>query len=250
MVGIGYLRTSGQVYVLMSTTASGIQSVIIKTSDDIDPFLMASFRSLMVFLVALCLVSWRTEVLYFPPGRLRLMSIRSTCSSIAIILNYYAYRHLALCDVQFVEAISPVFVTVYAFVLLCEPCGLFEILSIGVSLVGMVLVMQPPILFEPLTINEDNSGHFLYTVVVLVGTLIGAAGTNHANVISLTRKSGDIVFAFVFQIVFFNDFPNAFSLIGASLILSTLLATHFRRSPPKIVNLCHLPVHYVPIKVK
>lgn len=255
---MGNARVYGQFYVLFSTVASGIQSVIVKTSDDIDPFLMASFRSFMVFLVAFSIVSWRSDVLYFPPGKILLMSVRSTCSSIAIILNYYSFRHLPLCDVQFIEATSPVFVTIYAFVLLCEPCGLFEITSMGVSMMGMVLVMQPPLLFDASAIIERDTDHFFNATVVIVGTLIGAAGvtltralkTNHANVISLTRKSGDIVFAFVVQIILFNDLPNTFSLIGAFLILSTLLATHFRRPSPQIVNLCRLPVHSITVKIR
>lgn len=98
MVWMGNARVYGQFYVLFSTVASGIQSVIVKTSDDIDPFLMASFRSFMVFLVAFSIVSWRSDVLYFPPGKILLMSVRSTCSSIAIILNYYSFRHLPLCN--------------------------------------------------------------------------------------------------------------------------------------------------------
>lgn len=95
-----------------------------------------------------------------------------------------------------------------------------------------------------------NQSIFLFSVSLEALTLLFFLQTNHANVISLTRKSGDIVFAFVVQIILFNDLPNTFSLIGAFLILSTLLATHFRRPSPQIVNLCRLPVHSITVKIR
>lgn len=51
----------------------------------------------------------------------------------------------------------------------------------GVSMMGMVLVMQPPLLFDASAIIERDTDHFFNATVVIVGTLIGAAG------VTLTR---------------------------------------------------------------
>ena len=50
----------------------------------------------------------------------------------------------------------------------------------------------------------------------------------NAGPVAIARSS-DIVFAFIWQIVFFKDVPNVFSLLGALLVTSSVIMTALRK---------------------
>lgn len=65
----------------------------------------------------------------------------------------------------------------------------------------------------------DIAGQILLTLALQM---------ENAGPVAIAR-SADIVFAFIWQIVFFKDVPNAFSLTGAFLVTSSVIITALRK---------------------
>lgn len=55
-----------------------------------------------------------------------------------------------------------------------------------------------------------------------------ALQVEQAGPVALARSS-DIVFAFIWQIIFFNETPNRYSLIGAALVIISVVLTALRK---------------------
>lgn len=61
----------------------------------------------------------------------------------------------------------------------------------------------------------------------------------HAGPVAIARTS-DIVFAFIWQILFFKEIPNVYSIIGAILVISSVVVTALRKwilSSPENISL-------------
>jgi len=68
---------------------------------------------------------------------------------------------------------------------------------------------------------------FLAQILLTVSLQLEEAGK-----VSIMRKAGDILFAFLFQILIFNDIPGIWSIVGASLVSVAVLIS----SGKKIVD--------------
>lgn len=55
-----------------------------------------------------------------------------------------------------------------------------------------------------------------------------ALQVEHAGPVAIARTS-DIVFAFLWQIIFFKETPNIFSLLGAVFVTSSVILTGMRK---------------------
>lgn len=56
--------------------------------------------------------------------------------------------------------------------------------------------------------------------------LTKALQAEEAGLVSVTRASSEVIFAFIFQITIFNDIPDFWSFLGAFLVtISVLLAS-------------------------
>lgn len=50
-----------------------------------------------------------------------------------------------------------------------------------------------------------------------------------AGLVSVTRASAEVVFAFLFQIVIFRELPDVWSILGALLVTTSVLLTSARK---------------------
>eukprot|EP00090_Calanus_glacialis_P012853 TRINITY_DN21480_c0_g1_i2.p1 TRINITY_DN21480_c0_g1~~TRINITY_DN21480_c0_g1_i2.p1 ORF type:complete len:347 (-),score=48.63 TRINITY_DN21480_c0_g1_i2:38-1078(-) len=65
---------------------------------------------------------------------------------------------------------------------------------------------------------------FLAQILLTVSLQLEEAGK-----VSIMRKAGDILFAFLFQILIFNELPGMWSIIGASLVSLTVLISSTKK---------------------
>lgn len=56
-----------------------------------------------------------------------------------------------------------------------------------------------------------------------------ALQVEEAGIVSVTRSSAEVAFAFLFQIIIFREFPDAWSILGAVLVTSAVLLTSARK---------------------
>lgn len=289
----------GLILATLSSLFFSLCSVIVKWMKDVDPMALAAYRYLGVLLPAIPIVIYRQEPI-FPKDKRIMLILRSFTGTAALMLSFYAFRHMPLADASVIVFSVPVFTGIFAWMFLREPCGLFNIFSVILTLIGVVLITRPPILFGN-TVNAlgENGGqtpevwgavaafsatlfganayvllralkgiHFsvimtnfgAFALVMCVSVTVGVGGLclppcgidrwlivalaffsflgqilltmalqmEQAGPVAIARSS-DIVFAFVWQVLFFEEIPNRFSIGGAFLVMSSVVLTGVRK---------------------
>jgi drug/metabolite transporter (DMT)-like permease len=208
---------------------------------------------------------------------------------------------MPLGDATVIYMTSPVFVGVFAFFILKESCGIFEIISTIIMLVAVVFIAQPPFIFgaksmKPGEKHEDSTTRLWASVSGLVGSIfhasvhialrrlkdvhfatilftysiwgmlqsgiftyiagawsipkdpicwayiVGVGGfsvcalscltialkTENAGAVSVLRSS-DLLFAFIWEMIFLNQYPNVWTIIGATLVMICVIAYGIRK---------------------
>lgn len=289
----------GLILATLSSLFFSMCSVIVKWMTDIDPMALAAYRYLGVLLPAIPIVIYREEEL-FPKGKRIMLVLRSFTGTAALMLSFYAFRHMPLADASVVVFSVPVFTGIFAKMFLKEPCGLFNVFSVILTLIGVILITRPPVLFGN-TVNSlgsdngqrtemwgavaafsatlfganayvllralkgihfsvimTNFGSFALVQCLLVTYIIGGlcmppCGADRYLIVALAvfsflgqilltvalqmeqagpvaiARSSDIVFAFIWQVMFFNEIPNKYSIGGAILVMSSVVLTGLRK---------------------
>lgn len=288
----------GLILATLSSLFFSLCSVIVKWMTDIDPMALAAYRYLGVLLPAIPIVLYKQETV-FPRGRRIMLLLRSLTGTAALMLSFYAFRHMPLADASVIVFSVPVFTAIFARMFLKEPCGFFNIVSVLLTLIGVVLITRPPAIFGTTvgTLGQEaetsdiwgavaafsatlfganayvllralkgihfsvimtNFGTIALAQCLFVTWLIGAlclprCGTDRLLIVALAlfsfggqilltlalqleqagpvaiARSSDIVFAFIWQVLFFNEIPNRYSIGGAVLVMSSVLLTGLRK---------------------
>lgn len=288
----------GLILATLSSLFFSLCSVIVKFTTDIDPMALAAYRYLGVLLPAIPIVIYRQEEI-LPRGKRIILFLRSFTGTAALMLSFYAFRHMPLADASVIVFSVPVFTAIFAKMFLKEPCGIFNIFSVILTLIGVVLITRPTSLFgstvESLGNSDEktdmwvgvaafsatlfganayvllralksihfsvimtNFGSFALIQCVMVSYFIGAlclppCGSDRYLIVALAvfsflgqilltlalqmeqagpvaiARSSDIVFAFIWQVMFFNEIPNMFSIGGAILVMSSVVLTGLRK---------------------
>ncbi|KAJ8939343.1 hypothetical protein NQ318_005704 [Aromia moschata] len=263
----------GLLLATLSSLFFSLCSVIVKWMTDVDPMALAAYRYLGVLLPALPIVIYRQEKV-FPEGKRIMLLLRSFTGTAALMLSFYAFRHMPLADASVIVFSVPVFTGIFARMFLREPCGLFNVFSVVLTLRpevwGAVAAFSATlfganayVLLRALkgihfSVIMTNFGAFALFQCVLVTYLIGAlclpaCGADRYLIVALAlfsflgqilltlalqmeqagpvaiARSSDIVFAFVWQVLFFDEIPNKYSIGGAVLVMSSVLLTGLRK---------------------
>ncbi|XP_017771121.1 PREDICTED: solute carrier family 35 member G1 [Nicrophorus vespilloides] len=288
----------GLILATLSSLFFSLCSVIVKWMTDVDPMALAAYRYLGVLLPAIPIVIYKGEPL-FPKGKRIMLLLRSFTGTAALMLSFYAFRHMPLADASVIVFSVPVFTAIFARMFLKEPCGLFNAFSVVVTLIGVILITRPPILFSEtvesfgdsnqktgvwsavaafsatlfganayvllralkgihFSVIMTNFGSFALVQCLIVTWAIGAlcmprCGTDRLLIVALAffsflgqilltlalqleqagpvaiARSSDIVFAFIWQVLFFKEVPNSYSIIGAILVMSSVLLIGLRK---------------------
>ena len=80
-------------------------------------------------------------------GERMALIFRGVFGFLGFALCYVAYRMIPFADASTIVYSAPVYVSVFAFVLLKEECGLFQTFTIGLTITGVLLISKPTFLF-------------------------------------------------------------------------------------------------------
>lgn len=288
----------GLILATLSSLFFSLCSVIVKWMVEIDPMALAAYRYLGVLLPAIPIALYKQEP-FFPKGKRIMLLLRSFTGTAALMLSFYAFRHMPLADASVIVFSVPVFTAIFARMFLKEPCGLFNVFSIVLTLIGVILITRPPLLFGNMidSLGESNErtelwgavaafsatlfgatayvllralkgihfsvimtnfGSFALFQCTFITWLIGALCLPHCGkdrylIVALAlfsfggqilltvalkieqagpvaiARSSDIIFAFVWQVLFFDEIPNRYSIGGAVLVMSSVLLTGLRK---------------------
>lgn len=166
--------------ILLATLSSlffSLCSVIVKWMVHVDPMELAVCRFVGVLLPVIPILIWKNEPV-FPPGKRVMLFLRSFVGTTGLMLSFYSFRHMPLADASVIVFSVPVFVAIFAYVFLREPCGLFNVVTIILTLLGVILITRPTFLFGntlPAFASEDEKFNNGWGAAAAFGaTLFGA----------------------------------------------------------------------------
>ena len=128
---------------------------------------------------------------------LGLLGAKAVGASVGVIIRYLRDMHWAAL------AISTRIIGVVEMFLVCSIMGLFCIPECGFERWGSLLVA---------VVGCITQVCFIF-----------ALKNEQAHIIGLVDNAGSVAISFFFQVLFFNDFPNTLKIIGACLVLSSIL---------------------------
>lgn len=186
----------GQILTLISVLIMNFTAALVRILEDVDTFEIVGYRNFVVFLVSACMAVRLNGAKLLPMENKRwaLLLGRAFTTNTQLLIAFYSFRNMPLGDVRMIMAASPIWVTILGRLFLKESCGVFEVVTISATMVGIVIVMQPPILFGEDAANilvnatanateishfeaEKKETHFLVSIILLCGTVIGSFGT-------------------------------------------------------------------------
>ncbi|WP_101342108.1 DMT family transporter [Cereibacter azotoformans] len=133
----------------------------------------------------------------FPPGALKVYSLRGLVHTFAVICWFYAMARIPVAEVTAIGYLNPVLVTLGAALFFAERLALRRVLAVAVALVGALIVLRPGL-------RELSSGHlsqlgaasFFAVSYLLARRLSDVAGAGAiVAMLSLTVTVGLLPFA-------------------------------------------------------
>ena len=104
----------------------------------------------------------------------RLLLVRGTLGSMALLCYFYSLVHLPLGEATLIQNMNPVFATVLAAVMLKEHLRLPEVICLVASLVGVLFIAHPAFLFGA---NAAPANPFHIAVALMGALCSGSAYT-------------------------------------------------------------------------
>lgn len=127
-------------------------------------------RSLVQFAFYLPVALLLGDPLFGVDGERLVLFQRSVFGSACFLLNYYSLAYVSISDASSIAFSAPVFVSLFACLLLREPCTPFQILTIITALIGVTMIARPAFLFP----DDDLDRHF-HRDERFVGTILSFA---------------------------------------------------------------------------
>ena len=84
---------------------------------------------------------------------------RGVFGFLGFALCYVAYRMIPFADASTIVYSAPVYVSIFACILLKEECGAFQTFTIALTIMGVLLISKPTFLFG----SDYDMGKFLTT---------------------------------------------------------------------------------------
>ena len=145
----------GLVFAILSAIFFAVGAFTVELMDNVVPCFVVTTMSITQFVFFLPIALYFNEPLSGVKGERFAVLQRSICGYIAFLLGYQSLSFLSFSDVQSILFSSPVYVSIFAFFILKEPCGLFQVVSIIVTLCGVAMVARPTFIFGSVGTEED-----------------------------------------------------------------------------------------------
>ena len=207
-------RHWGLLLALLVALSSSLVSVLVQQLSSVDPACLSTFRFISVMPVA-GLAALRHGEDVFPRGHRTNLLLRAVLGAAALMCKFYALRRMPLADASVVLLSAPVFVSVWACLLLGESCGVLHVLALLSTVSGALLIVRPGWLWHS-DIGEGGT-------VPLVGAALAVSSALllSAAYIALRRL----------QTVHWSSTVLVFGAVGSLMSYSLWLGTGARGSP-------------------
>eukprot|EP00095_Tigriopus_kingsejongensis_P003250 maker-scaffold69_size418775-snap-gene-1.8 protein:Tk03250 transcript:maker-scaffold69_size418775-snap-gene-1.8-mRNA-1 annotation:"integral membrane protein duf6" len=136
----------GQLMAVGSSITMSALSLLVVLISTADAYVIAACRNLITFVLSVPLVV-SMGVSLWPKEHKKVLFARAVFSTCAILLNYYALKHMPIGDCQMIYATSPVMVSILSAVFLKESISANSMVSLVCAIPGLILIIQPPQIF-------------------------------------------------------------------------------------------------------
>ncbi|KAI1285466.1 Solute carrier family 35 member G1 [Halotydeus destructor] len=137
----------GLIMGLLSGAFSATGGFIVKLIPAIHPVQIVAWRSSIRMLIYFSVILGGRMSLKGAEGETLYLVLRAVIGFMATASAYMSYRLVALADASTIIFAAPVFVSIFARIILNEKCGFHQILNVVIALIGIVLIAKPTFLF-------------------------------------------------------------------------------------------------------
>ena len=200
------------------TTACVIMTfagVLIKVMTAVDPFLLAAYRNCIIFLCSMPRLIYRNiDIVPQGGGKVKFLFARAFFTAFYTMSLFYSFRYMPLGDARTITSTNPIFTSIFAWCVLREPFGLFEVSMLVSTVTGMVIVLHPPSIF-----GEEGRGSTAYDSTYTYAAIFASVGTVlQALGVVATRAIRDVDVAVVTA---WNGFFGIFPPLIVTLAMGT-----------------------------
>lgn len=292
-------------FVLLASLLSSMHSLMVRyVKEDIDAMQVAFIRFIFQLTIPVLVMTYR-NISPKPESKSAfvLLVVRGVFGAFAVTCMFYSFYYMRVGDATAIVFGSPVFVGIFARIILKETFGIIEITLVFTAVGGVFLISQPPFLFGSKEVQTSNpkstypaqfvGAIFAFCACVCISFTavlmrkMGTIGVNsfkivlyYASIASIVTsllttgigvwtippcgfvrfaliamgsfncvaqclvtyslsvertvfvsvlKANEVIFAFILEYLFFQDYPGYLSLIGVFLVMSASLLASLRR---------------------
>ncbi|XP_076358877.1 solute carrier family 35 member G1-like [Tachypleus tridentatus] len=160
---------------LFSSLFFSSASFIVAFVTNVDPIEILVIRSCIQLLTYVPVVIYNRTSFLGVKGERWFLCMRAIIGTVSMGMGYYSFRLIPLADASTIIFSCPALVTLFACVLLREPCGVFQVFTVIITLTGVVLISRPSFLFGVTSIDQVSSAHRLQGSLTAFCSCIAAA---------------------------------------------------------------------------
>ncbi|XP_013793723.1 solute carrier family 35 member G1-like [Limulus polyphemus] len=160
---------------LISALFFASASFIVAFVTNVDPMEILVIRSCIQLLMYVPVVIYKKTSFFGVKGERWFLCMRAVVGTVAMGMGYYSFRLIPLADASTIIFSCPALVTLFACVLLREPCGVFQVFTVILTLTGVVLISRPSFLFGVTSTDQVSSAQRLQGSLIAFCSCIAAA---------------------------------------------------------------------------
>ncbi|XP_054166196.1 solute carrier family 35 member G1-like [Oppia nitens] len=145
---------------LFGVTMFSLASLIVKLLTELHSIEILVFRCVIQFVPYFILTVHKKHPFFGIVGHRLDLGLRCLSGTISMITLYMAYRLMPLTDASTIYLSSPLFVTIFAYILLKEKVTIVQALTGILTIVGVFIISKPVFLFGET--NDDSNAVDIY----------------------------------------------------------------------------------------
>ncbi|XP_076364148.1 solute carrier family 35 member G1-like isoform X1 [Tachypleus tridentatus] len=142
---------------LISAIFFSTASFIVAFVTTVDPIEILVIRSGIQMVLCVPVIIYNQNPFFGISGERNFLCMRAIVGTVAMGMGYYSIRLIPLADASTIMLSSPALITLFACMILREPCGMFQIFTITITLIGVVLISRPSFLFDVILVDQVSS---------------------------------------------------------------------------------------------
>lgn len=146
-------------FVLLAALLSSMHSLMFRyVKEDIHAMQGAWVRSIFQLSIPVLVMTYR-NISPKPESKTAfiLLVVRGVFGAFAITCMFYSFNYMRVGDATAIVFGSPVFVGIFAKIIMKEPFGMIEIILVFTAIAGVFLISQPPFLFGSEEVQTNNT---------------------------------------------------------------------------------------------